>query len=272
MNLRERCLNIFNHLPVDNIVFSPRMEYLFNRNKELGRLPSLYQGMGELDFFDAFDCSPRPYGYYGPCLEILDPPEVKRQVFISVGNGPFEPMQKNLGNLFETRVQFTWDIFLPPAGTIIERAVTPFGTLEKHVVYTSTSYHTVKYPIETPDDIRAMKYILEGRSYSFNLDRFREVDALIGPRAAPMLDFPRTNIQRLNIELMGFENTMYALHDQPELMEDLIQVINLTDDGILQVVAKSPIPFIDFGDNIDQHLVSPYPFQALYHPCLPASS
>jgi hypothetical protein len=237
------------------------MEYLFNRNKELGRLPSIYQEMGELDFFDAFDCSPRPYGYYGSCLEILDPTEVKRQVFISVGNSPFEPMRKNLGNLFETRVQFTWDIFPPPAGTIIERGVTPFGTLEKHVIYTNTSYHTVRYPIETPDDVRAMKYILEGRTYSFNLDRFREVDALIGPRAAPMLDFPRTNIQRLNIELMGFENTMYALHDQPELMEELIQVINLTDDGILQVVAKSPIPIIDFGDNIDQHLVSPTLFK-----------
>ena len=261
MNLRERVLNIFQHKPVDNVVFQPRMEYWFNRNKELGNLPPPYCEMSLLDLYDELHCSLRPYSYYTECLEIIDPPEVKRDTLVSRNGGPLEPLGRHLGQIFETRAQFTWDIFPRGGGLLVERVTTPVGVLEKHIVSTDTSYRTIKYPVETMDDIRVITYILEGRTARFNLERFSEVESLIGNRSAPMLMMLRTNIQRLNVELMGFEGTIFALHDEPKAMQDLIRVIDETDECLLDVIAACPITIISFDDNMDQNLVSPTLFK-----------
>ncbi len=261
VNFRERTLNIFQHKPVDNIVFQPRMDYWFNRNKELGRLPPSYQDMQLLDFYDALGCSPRPYAEYGACLEIIDSPDLKRETLISRAGEPFHPALRHLGNLFSYGIQFNWDVFPPPYGQIIERVETPLGALDRHIVYTDSSYHTIKYPLESLDDIRVMKYILESRAIRFNPEHFLEAEARIRLRSAPMLCLPRTNIQRLNVDLMGFEKTIFALYDQPEVMEDLIRVIDETDELYLDALVESPITIVNFDDNIDQNLVAPSLFQ-----------
>lgn len=261
MNFRERVLNTFRRQPVDNIVFQPRLDYLFNRNKELGTLSAPYRDLDLLGFYDELGCSPRPYGYYTECLEIVDPPEVKRETWIAEGTGPLEPLGRHLGSLFDVRTQFTWDIFPRGGGRLVERVRTPLGDLEKQIVSTDSSYHTVQYPVETADDVRVLKYILQGRTASFNLARFGEVDQLIGDRSAPMMMMPRTNVQRLNIELMGFEKTIFALHDQPTMMEELIRLIDETDERLLDAIAGCPVPIVSFDDNIDQNLVSPKLFR-----------
>ena len=261
MNFRERTLNTFQHKTVDNIVFQPRMDYWLNRNQECGRLPSPYQDMELLDFYDALGCSPRPYGEYGACLEIISPPGLKRETLISVAGKPYQPAAKHLGNLFSYGIQFNWDVFPPPYGKILERVETPIGVLERHIVYTDSSYHTIKYPLESTDDIRVMKYLLESREVLFNGERFQQAEARIGLRSAPMLCLPRTNLQRLNVDLMGFENTIYALHDQLEVMEDLIRVMDETDELYLDALVKCPITIVNFDDNIDQNLVAPSLFR-----------
>ena len=261
MNFRERTLNTFQHKPLDNIVFQPRMDYWFNRNRELCNLPPLYQDMELFDFYDTLGFSPRPYGEYGACLEIINPPEVKRETLISVAGKPYQPAARHLGNLFHYGIQFNWDVFPPPYGQILERVETPLGALERHIVYTESSYHTIKFPLAAPDDIRVMKYLLESRAVLFNGERFQQAEARIGLRSAPMLCLPRTNIQNLNVDLMGFENTIYALHDQPEMMQDLIRAIDETDERYLDAIMGCPVTIVNFDDNIDQNLVAPSLFQ-----------
>jgi hypothetical protein len=260
MNFRERILNIYQHKPVDNIVWQPRLDYLFNRSKELGTLPKRYRDMELLDFYDDLNCSIRPYGYYGQCFERIDPPGVKYETIMLGGENVPTEYSDASGDLFQARQQFTKAVF-GSGSARIERVKTPIGVLETHISYTDLSWHTSKYPVQNPDDVRIMKYILKGTTYRFNPERFREVEVMIGDRSAPMMYLLRTNIMRLIVEFMGFEKTIFALHEEPEMMEDFIDTINATDESLISAIEQSPIPIVTFDDNLHCDISSPNLFK-----------
>jgi hypothetical protein len=230
MTFRERTLAIFAHQPVDNVVYQPRVEYWYGVNKNNGTLPERYRDMSLFDLYDDLGCSIRSYPFFNGCLKCQDDPSVKVE-------------GESQGDVHITR----W--------------ITPVGSIEQHQRYTALASHTDKFPVETPDDARVMEYILQGRSWDFDLDLFRQNDALVGDRAAPMVFIPRINIQRMFIEIMGVEGTLYALADDRPMVERLMRVIDESDERMLQVVSESPVPIINFGDNVDHHFLPPNLFE-----------
>ena len=230
MNFRERTLAIFADQPVDNVVYQPRIEHWYGVNKAQNTLPELYRDMSLLDVYDDLGCSIRSYPWFNGCLGCADDPSVK-----------YEAEQH--GNRH------------------VSRWITPVGTVEAHSRSTGLASHTDKFPVETPDDARVMEYILRGRTWSFNNELFAQNDAIVGDRAAPMMFIPRVNVQKLLIEIMGVEGTIYALHDDQAMVEHLIDVINETDEPMLKVVLESPVPIINFGDNVDHHFLPPNLFE-----------
>jgi hypothetical protein len=56
---------------------------------------------------------------------------------------------------------------------------------------------------------------------------------------------------------MGFEPTIYALHDHPVEVERFLEVMKETDDPVYEVVAESPIRIINFGDNLHAETMPP---------------
>ena len=230
MTFRERTLAIFAHKPVDNVVYQPRIEHWYGVNQRDGTLPERYRDMSLLDLYDDLGCSIRSYPFFNGCLKCADDPAVK-----------YEAEQR--GEIH------------------VGRWVTPVGSVETHSRYTALASHTNKYPVETPDDARVMEYILHGRTWWFDNDAFAEGDAQVGDRGAPMIFIPRINLQRLFIEIMGVENTLYALADDRPMVERLITALDESDRQMLDVVAKSPIPIINFGDNVDHHFLPPNLFE-----------
>ena len=230
MTFRERTLAIFAHQPVDNVVYQPRIEHWYNVNKNEGTLPERYKDMSLLDVYDDLGCSIRSYPFFNQCLKCKDDPKVKAD-------------GEQSGDIHVTR----W--------------TTPVGSVETHTRCTSLASHTDKFPVQTPEDARVMEYILRGRTWEFDDDLFAENDALVGDRAAPMVFIPRINLQRLFIEIMGVENTIYALADDRPMVEGLIKAIDESDEQMLRVVAESPVPIINFGDNVDHHFLPPNLFE-----------
>ncbi len=226
MTFRERTDRIFRRKPVDNVVYQPRIEHWYNVNKRNGTLPIGYRDMSLLQVYDDLGCSIRTYGFFNPCLKFTNPATVKT-----------ETQRRD--------------------GTEITRITTPAGAVETHRVFTALAHRTVKYPVESAQDARVIEYMLRARTVSFDNELFAKNDALVGERAAPMIYIPRINMQRLFLEYMGFENTIYALRDDQDTVQRLVEAINATDESILDVVAGCPVAFINFGDNVDQNLLSP---------------
>lgn len=218
------------HQPVDNIVFQPRIEHWYNVNKASGTLPERYAGMSLIEVYDDLGVSVRPYDFFNSCLKSVDDPNVKTEMGVD-------------GEIHFMRVS------------------TPVGAIETRWSVTSVSWHTEKFPLETPEDARVMEYILKGRTWEFDLDLFNENDILVGDRGAPMIFIPRVNIQRLFIDFMGVENTLYALEDDLPTVERLMSAINESDGRMLEAVAASPVVIINYGDNIDKHFLTPRTFE-----------
>lgn len=230
MTFRERTLAIFAHQPVDNIVYQPRIEHWYNVNKGQGILPERYKDMSLLDVYDDLGCSIRTYGFFNPCLKFANSHDVK-----------VEGSRRD-------------DIEVVCVNT-------PVGSVETRKRHTSLASHTDKFPVETPDDMRVMEYILRGQKCEFDNELFAQNDTLVGDRGAPMIFIPRVNLQRLFIEIMGVENTLYALADDRPAVERLIKAVDGADEQMLDIVEKSPVPIINFGDNVDHHFLPPNLFE-----------
>jgi len=230
MTFRERTLHIFRRLPVDNVVYQPRIEHWYNVNKRQGTLPPRYQNMSLLDVYDDLGCSLRTYNFFNPCLKFDNTAGFKAETF-----------QKD--------------------GVEITRWTTPVGSVETHRVRTALAHRTIKYPVESPQDAGVIEYVLLSREPRFDLELFEKNDHLMGDRAAPMIYLPRVNLQRLFLEYMGFERTIFALQDEPALVKRLISVIDESDEAVLNVVAQCPVEIINFGDNLDQNMLSPPLFE-----------
>jgi len=226
MTYREINTRIFRREAVDRVLWQPRIEHWYNVNKSQRTLPSRYAGMSLLEVFDDLGCSVRPYWAFNPAQRYEDSESVSHEETV---DGPM--------NTVTTRT---------PAGKLV--------TISER---TTIAHHTKKYPVETPDDMRVMEWILEHRRISFDIETYNNACRTIGDRAAPCIFIPRINIMRIMIEYMGFENGTTALYLQPKEMEHFIATINEADDAMLRMVAESPIEIINFGDNVHQALCAP---------------
>lgn len=235
MTFRERTLRIFQHKPVDNIVYQPRIEHWYGYNKARGTLPERYRDMELLDVYDDLGCSIRPYHYFNECIRIQNADDVTTEMIPEPGG-------------------YTW-ITRTPAGTMTERHTT-----------SDLATHTAEYPVKTAKDVDVLEYILRTRKVWFDHDLFKQRDEMIGDRAEPMLYLPRVNMQRILIEIVGWQETAYMLADDRPLLERLVRLINETDEPVLEAVLKSPVNIINFGDNVDQYLLSPPLFEEFVLP------
>ncbi len=212
------------------ILWQPRIEHWYHTNKAQGTLPERYRELSLLEVFDDLGCSVRPYWAFNECLRIVDSEELVRE-------------EREDGLLT----------------TVTER--TPVGDLVTITERASQSTHTRKYPVVTTEDMAVMEWRLRNRRVSFDLARYEERCVEIGDRAAPCIYIPRINLLRLVIDFMGFEGALTAFYTMPAEIERLIQIINETDDAILEAVCDSPLEIINFGDNVHQAFCPPNLFR-----------
>ncbi|HIE51721.1 MAG TPA: hypothetical protein EYP85_08165, partial [Armatimonadetes bacterium] len=79
----------------------------------------------------------------------------------------------------------------------------------------------------------------------------------VGERGAPQFFFRRSPIQGLFIEHLGFENTIYLMHDYPQVIDHYVEVARRADDAMYEVLCQCPVEILNFGENIDAHLDPP---------------
>ena len=228
MKFRELNLAVFERPEgVNRVLWQPRLDHWYNVNRKLGTLPDAYKDKTLLEIYDDLDCSPRPYTYFNSLLLINEGPDVECTSWEN-----------------EDYSYTKWE--------------TPLGTNSQKVkkIEHGCSWYLEEFPIKTIKDIAVWEYILRERTVEFDYERFEECQELIGDRAEPTIFLPRIPLQRLFIDYIGFENTIYFLHDYPALIEGFIRIIEATDNKIYDIVKKSPIRIINFGDNIDSNMGS----------------
>lgn len=224
-SFRDMNLAIFAGQDPGGVLWQPRLEFWYEVNRKRGTLPPQYRDATLLDVYD--DCLASVRYFTRP---------------LRVRQGSVRVRQERLD---AKRVAQHWE--------------TPLGTLSEVTHYDEwdlSAYHD-EYKVKTADDLRLLEYIIEDQEWWWDQAAFEADLARIGERGAPQFYFRRSPLQGLFIEHMGFERTIYALHDHPDKVEHYLRAAERADDAIYEVLVRCPARIVNFGENIDAHMDPP---------------
>ncbi len=224
----ERILATFRKEKVDRIVWQPRIEHWYNVNKARKTLPEKYRKKGLIEIYDDLDASIRYYYGVGAYLKIsyFDGANVK------------EEWKKD-------EIILRWS---SPYGELIQRyRLAEFGY----------SWSPVEYPIKRIEDLKTIEYILRHKKVEFNYEVYEKAREIMGDRGVVQFWTERSPLQRLILDYIGLENTVYALYDYPDRIKEFLKVVEEADDPLYEVIADCPCKLQNFGENIDSNLDSP---------------
>jgi hypothetical protein len=140
---------------------------------------------------------------------------------------------------------------------------TPVGIISQIMLKNDSNHgeYPVKWFLNTKEDFYVQMWLEEHTDIVFNKEKYDELLAYWGNIGAPQVFIDRVNIQKLFIELMGVENTIYALFDFPEVVEKYFEVLDNAQYRWIETYNKSPIEIINYGDNIHNGTLPPKLFE-----------
>ena len=185
------------------------------------KLPEPFDGMSLLEIYQELGCSARLYEY-SYSYKRTDDPRVTRYS----------------SKISEMETEYVTE--------------TPAGRISQIGLKTPNSSREIKkkWLITSEEDIKVAIWMEERCTWSFDEEVFQNVKEKWGDLGAPTMLMPRVNIQHLYINVMGVENTVYALYDYPETVEKYFRVLDESHERLIQVINRSPIDIINFGDNL----------------------
>jgi len=228
-NFRDRILAVYRGEDPGRVVWQPRLEFWYSVNQKRAALPEHLKNKHLLEVYDYCHASVR---YFGNGLRVR------------YQNVEVEERWEG-----EKELRRFWR--------------TPVGELTEVVHYDEwglSSYHT-EHKLKRPEDFGVLEYVVQDEEWYWDQEAYETEVAQVGERGVPQFYFRRSPIQGLFIEHMGFEPTIYMLHDHPEVIARYVEVVTEADDHLYDVLCACPVPALNFGENIDAHMDPPPIFQ-----------
>ena len=245
MDFRERIIRTFEHKSVDKIVWQPRFGYWFNN----------YVAKATEENYSEYEkYVPKEY------IE-LDTMEISDDLNSSI-RYPGESLSIGLfHNNYMTDAQIkTKSTPLEGGGT--ERFIeTPQGKLSQE----RRNGYTTKHLVKKIEDLKVAKYLVENTDFNFNIHGYNLAEEIMEPDYGLVCSYYfRSPYQQLILNWLGFENTIKFLRKYPREMEEFTQVMDKWDrKQYEEVICKTPLKWVNFGENID-HNLSPPPYFKKY--------
>ncbi|MCC7409693.1 MAG: hypothetical protein IT442_16630 [Phycisphaeraceae bacterium] len=234
MNRRQMNLAVFERTvrPTDPVFFQPRVEPWFAWHRTMGKLPARYAGMDTRGFMDDLGVSMRYLHYY------TDQPDPVRQTF-----GPAVKITKR------EESDRSWTYYDTPHGQLVR----------EHVRNEDQVWRTVRYPVQTRDDLACLRWMYRHVTYSFDRQRFDIGDQYIGERGVPQFWLPKSPYQHLAQWWMTLESLIYGLADYPDEVEEAMRLIDDSYDGLYEqlVPHAEAVRIVNFGENLHDQLIGP---------------
>lgn len=117
---------------------------------------------------------------------------------------------------------------------------TPVGTITEVHKATGHTWYLQKPRLETIEDVKIYQWILEHSDYEPDYETFLAEDRLIGDDGLATPSGPLTPLQQLLQHDMRIETTVYSLADEPEVMEELFDVMHRLNLKAYHIIAESP--------------------------------
>ena len=141
-------------------------------------------------------------------------------------------------------------------GVFSTRITTPLGTLREERVFNpdSYSYSIRKYLLESTEDFPIAEYLMERLRCRPRWERYRAWEEALGGLAYPYAQLPYSGSGYLMARYMGPEKTIYAIADEPEKVQRLVDAVNACNLRILETIIDGPFETLIISDNYDSNV------------------
>lgn len=149
--------------------------------------------------------------------------------------------------------------------TIIE---TPKGVLIEERFYEPT-YGTgwiKNHFVREPEDYDKLLAYIEDSQVVEDLEPFQQAIAELGDQGLPLVAVERTPFQQLWVQWVGIQDLAAHLADCPERVQACAEALAQQERQIFEIVAQTPVDFVDFPDNITAPVIGEGHFRRY---CLP---
>ncbi|MBO3831843.1 MAG: hypothetical protein FGF51_00445 [Candidatus Brockarchaeota archaeon] len=240
MNDSERILAVFKGKQVDRVPWNIRHEFWYYVARASGRLPPKYKDKSLAEVCKDLGASWRCYtGYF-----------VKNAVGVTYEND-VQFNEERSGNLIRTTIN-------TPVGSLQQVAKTDEWGLSSRIE---------EYFLKSIEDFKVLSYLLDSARVRFDQQVYDELERELKGQGIVMFFFPRSSLQALILNYMGFTRTMRFLYiERQHRLEEIMNAIERYNDKFFEIMGSSPIKIFNLGENIDVRMTSPKLFEKF---CLP---
>jgi len=151
--------------------------------------------------------------------------------------------------------------------TIQRTYQTPVGTLLERYKWNYTLFEwPLEWAIKDLRDYETVKYVIEDINYFPSHEGFLKAEETMGEDGIVVLGTPRSPLQSMLLELMGYTKFSVDYYTHRSEFDDLYAVFSRKQLELYKVVADSPAEIVILGDNINGDVTSPRLFERY---CMP---
>ena len=135
---------------------------------------------------------------------------------------------------------------------------TPVGEIEGRAQYLPETYSAapVKWAVESPEDLRVLRYIADATEHTPTYERYELLKRLAGGQGHPTVLPPRSPVSQMLAQWTGATNLTYLLADVPADVEQTFDALGRSADGAIDAILGCDVPFVEFGDNLTGEVVT----------------
>ena len=145
---------------------------------------------------------------------------------------------------------------------------TPVGSVSEKIAFASGYYNEgqvsewiIEYMIKDLLDYETVRFIVEDTIHEPDHEGFARAQQRLGDDGLLLASMERCPIQHLSIKLAGLERLAFDLHDEPQVVEGLLDAMEKKQDEIYSIGVESPAELIWSPDNISTSRTSPRWFE-----------
>ncbi len=226
MNQRERFEAVLTGRNPDRIPWIPRLQIWYEARRRLGTLPKKYQGWS------------------------------LREIERDLGVGT--PARD--GRVFQTEIVDVEIVSQEQGYETLTEYHTPHGTIST-VQRRSADLdrvgiigQEVEHLIKKPEDYPAVEYLIEHTQIIPTYESYLAYENEIGETGYPIVPIGQDPMNRVLQELIGYNAAYYHLHDYPDLVSHLLEVLQAKAMEMQLVVLDSPAKLILYGEHFDSQM------------------
>ena len=145
---------------------------------------------------------------------------------------------------------------------------TPLGSIERKRIWHEQTYSWAisSWGVKTEHDLKVLGLAMSSMEFAPHWNRYQAWTDYVGDHGVVYMPAGYSAMGQLLHYWMGIEGTVYAIHDWPDTMHEVVSQINQRNLDLIDLLASSPAEVVIMGDNFSADVQPPHFFDKWSRP------